>query len=62
MPGVGDFVLFFSTQWPEFCTEKLSLGRGFSRKTLAKGSALGGGTVISQTDTCITSTVEVPLR
>ena len=29
MPGGGDFVLFFPTRGPEFCTEKLSLGQGF---------------------------------
>ena len=29
MPGGGDFVSFFSTRGPEFCTEKLSPGRGF---------------------------------
>ena len=29
MPGGGDFVLFFPTLGPEFCTEKLSPGRGF---------------------------------
>ena len=29
MPGGGDFVSFFSTQGPEFCTEKLSPGWGF---------------------------------
>ena len=28
-PGVGIFVLFFSTRGPEFCTEKLSRGWGF---------------------------------
>ena len=29
MPGGGDFVSFFPTQGQEFCTEKLSPGRGF---------------------------------
>ena len=29
MPGGGDFVSFFSTRGPEFCTEKLSPGQGF---------------------------------
>ena len=42
MPGGGDFVSFSSTRWPEFCTEKLSPGRGFWQKTLlARGSARG---------------------
>ena len=41
MPGGGDFVLFFSTQWPEFCTEKLSPGRGFDEKHYWPGSAWG---------------------
>ena len=26
MPGGGDFVSFFFTRGPEFCTEKLSMG------------------------------------
>ena len=29
MPGGRDFVSFFPTRGPEFCTEKLSPGRGF---------------------------------
>ena len=29
MAGVGDFVLFFLTRGPEFCTEKLSRGWEF---------------------------------
>ena len=29
MPGGGDFGSFLSTRGPEFCTEKLSPGRGF---------------------------------
>ena len=29
MPGGGDFSFVFSTQGPEFGTEKLSRGRGF---------------------------------
>ena len=29
MPGGGDFVSFFPTRGQEFCTEKLSPGRGF---------------------------------
>ena len=29
MPGGGDFVSFFLTWGPEFCTEKLSPGQGF---------------------------------
>ena len=29
MPGGGDFGSFFSTQGPEFCTEKMSPERGF---------------------------------
>ena len=29
MPGGEDFVSFFPTRGPEFCTEKLSPGRGF---------------------------------
>ena len=28
MPGDGDFCFVFSTQGPEFCTKKLSQGRG----------------------------------
>ena len=57
MPKGGDFVSFFSTRGLEFCTEKLSPGRGFLRKTLvARGSARGGA-VTGQIDTCITSTV-----
>ena len=30
MPRSGDFVSFFPTLGPEFCTEKLSPGRGFN--------------------------------
>ena len=29
MPGDGDFVSFFPNWGQEFCTEKLSPGRGF---------------------------------
>ena len=29
MPGGGDFVSFFPTRGPEFCTEKLYPGRVF---------------------------------
>ena len=44
MPGGGDFVLFFSTQWPEFCTEKpCSRGRNFDEKHYWPGVSLGGG-------------------
>ena len=44
MPGGGDFCFVFLTREPEFCTEKLSRGRGFWRKNLvALGSAPGGG-------------------
>ena len=32
MLGVGDFVSFFFTRGPEFCTEKLSPGRDFDGK------------------------------
>ena len=44
MPGGGDFCFVFLTRGPEFCTEKLSRGWGFSRKKLvARRSARGGG-------------------
>ena len=44
MPGGEDLVSFFPTRGPEFCTEKLSRGRGFCRKKLvARQSARGGG-------------------
>ena len=43
MLGVGDFVLFFSIQGPEFCTEKLLPGCGdFDGKIVARGSAQRG--------------------
>ena len=44
MPGGGDFVSSFSTQWPEFCTEKLSLGGGgdFDEKHYWPGGQPGG--------------------
>ena len=42
MPGGGDFVLFFSTQWPEFCTEKLSPGRVLTKNIIGQGVNLGG--------------------
>ena len=43
MPGGGDFVLFFPTRGPEFCTEKLSPGQGFWwKKLVARQSARGG--------------------
>ena len=57
MPGDGDFVSFFSTRWPEFCTEKLSLGGGdFDEKHYWPGGQPGEGTVTGQIDTCIAST------
>ena len=44
MPGGGDSCFVFSTQGPEFCTEKLSRGRGFRQKKLmARGQPGGGG-------------------
>ena len=49
MPGSGDFVSFFFTRGPEFCTEKLSTGR--TEKISGPG---GGGVVTGQIDTCIT--------
>ena len=61
MPGGGDFVSFFSTWWPEFCTEKLSPGGDFDEKHYWPGGQ-PGGTVTSQIDTCITSILGVPLK
>ena len=55
MPGGGDFVSFFPTRGPEFCTEKLSPGRGFWRKKLVARQSARGGMVTSQIDTCITT-------
>ena len=62
MPGGGDFVSFFSTRWPEFCTEiSCPQGGDFDEKHYWPGGQLGG-TVTGQIDTCITSTLGVPLR
>ena len=55
MPWGGDFVSFFPTRGPEFCTEKLSLGRGFWRKKLVVRQSARGGMVTGQIDTCINS-------
>ena len=44
MPEVGILFRSFDPGGPEFCTEKLSPGRGFLRKKLvAWGSARGNG-------------------
>ena len=55
MPGGGDFCFVFSTLGPEFCTEKLSGGGDFDRKSSGPGVSPGGGgaMVTSQIDTCI---------
>ena len=54
MPRGGDFCFVFSTQGPEFCTEKLSRGWGFWQKKLMAQGSSWGGMVTSQIDTCIT--------
>ena len=53
MPGGGDFVSFFSTRGPEFCTEKLSPGRGILTEKIS-GRESARGVVTGQIDTCIT--------
>ena len=54
MPGGWGFCFVFSTRGPEYCTKKLSPGRGFWRKKLvAPGLTPGGGVVTGQIDTCI---------
>ena len=56
MPGGGDFVSFFPTRGPEFCTEKLSPGRGIlTEKISGPAVSPGGGMVTGQIDTCISS-------
>ena len=52
MPRGGDFVSFFFTRGPEFCTEKLPRGGDFDGKIYWPGG--GGGMVTGQIDTCIT--------
>ena len=47
------FCFVFSTRGPEFCNEKLSPRREFSRKKLVTGGQ-PGGMVTGQIDTCIT--------
>ena len=41
MPGGGDFCFIFSTQGPEFCSEKQSLGQGFDGKFSGPGEGDG---------------------
>ena len=53
-PGVGILFRFFPTRGPEFCTEKLSPGRGFRWKKLVARQSARGGMVTGQIDTCIT--------
>ena len=62
MPGGGDFVLFFQPSGQSFALKSCPRGEDFDEKHYWSGSAWGGGTVTSQIDTCITSTLEVPLR
>ena len=43
MPGGGDFVSFFSTRWPEFCTESCPQGGDFDEKHYWPGGQPEGG-------------------
>ena len=49
------FCFVFPTRGPEFCTEKLSLGRGFWWEKLVAQQSARGGMVTGQIDTCINS-------
>ena len=63
MPGGGDFVLFFQPSGRSFALKSCPWGGDFDEKHYWPGGQPGGGgTVTSQIDTCITSTLDVPLR
>ena len=53
MPGGGDFCFVFSTQRPEFCTEKLSRGVGILTEKISGLAVSPGGMVTGQIDTAL---------
>ena len=61
MPGGGDLFYFFQPSGRSFALKSCPRGGDFDEKHYWPGGQ-PGGTVTGQIDTCITSTLEVPLR
>ena len=62
MPGGGDFVSFLQPGDQSFAPKSCPQGGDFDEKHYWPGGQPRRGTVTGQIDTCITSTLGVPLR